>query len=92
MVKSAIGFEMISNGSEDLSTGVSRRVAVCAENLLQERFISESGQIACEYHDGTLIMRGRVSSYYEKQLAQEAVRTLEGVEQIVNRIEVVTTS
>jgi hypothetical protein len=32
-----------------------------------------------------------LSSFYEKQLAQEAVRTLEGVDQVVNKIEVVAT-
>jgi len=76
---------------EDTSVCGSRRVAVSAENLVQERLVLANRQIACEYHEGTLILRGQVSSFYEKQLAQEAVRTLEGVEQIVNRIEVVTT-
>ena len=75
-----------------MSAGVSRQVTVSAENLLQERLVLASHQITCEYHEGTLILQGQLSSFYEKQLAQEAVRALEGVEQIVNRIEVVTTS
>jgi hypothetical protein len=44
--------------------------------------------IRCEYRHGLLILRGQVASYYEKQLAQEAVARLEGVAQVVNEIEV----
>jgi osmotically-inducible protein OsmY len=74
-----------------MSAGVSRQVAVSAENLLQERLVLASRQIACEYHEGTLILQGQLSSFYEKQLAQEVVRTLAGVDQVVNKIEVVAT-
>jgi osmotically-inducible protein OsmY len=45
--------------------------------------------IACEYRQGTLTLRGRVPSFYLKQVAQTAVRDLSGVEQVVNGIEVV---
>ena len=44
--------------------------------------------VQCEYRQGLLILRGQVESYYEKQLAQEAVARLEGVAQVVNEIEV----
>lgn len=37
---------------------------------------------------GSVVLTGRVSSYYEKQLAQEFVRRMDGVEHIDNRIEV----
>jgi osmotically-inducible protein OsmY len=36
-----------------------------------------------------VFLRGRVNSYYLKQLAQETIRNVAGVEQIVNEIEVV---
>ena len=45
-------------------------------------------QVTCRYHEGVLLLYGRVPSYYLKQLAQEAVREIEGVEEIINRIEV----
>jgi osmotically-inducible protein OsmY len=77
--------------TKNMSSGVSRRVAVSAENLLQERLVLASRQIACEYDEGTLILRGQLSSFYEKQLAQEFARTLAGVDQVVNKIEVVAT-
>ena len=44
--------------------------------------------VTCRYHEGVLLLYGRLPSYYLKQLAQEAVRNLEGVEEIINRIEV----
>jgi osmotically-inducible protein OsmY len=42
-----------------------------------------------EYRQGQLFLRGQVRSYYEKQLAQEAVARLEGVTQVVNELEVI---
>jgi osmotically-inducible protein OsmY len=39
--------------------------------------------------DGSrIVLHGRVPSYYQKQMAQEAVRHVEGVEQIENCLEV----
>lgn len=77
---------------EDTSAFTAKRVAASAEQVLRERLDSTSRQVACEYHEGVLFLRGCLSSFYEKQLAQEAVRTLESVDQIVNRIEVVATN
>ena len=37
-----------------------------------------------------LVLRGCLPSYYLKQIAQEAVAALEGVERIDNQIQVVT--
>jgi osmotically-inducible protein OsmY len=72
-----------------MSTGVTRLIAEKAEQVVQERLdLAASRQVFCENHEGVLVLRGRVSSFYEKQLAQEAVRKLDGVDQIVNQIEV----
>jgi osmotically-inducible protein OsmY len=35
-----------------------------------------------------VILHGVVSSYYQKQVAQEAIRRVEGVDEIDNRLEV----
>ena len=37
---------------------------------------------------GRVVLRGVVNSYYQKQLAQEALRRLEGVHHIDNHLEV----
>lgn len=45
-------------------------------------------KVECSFDNGTLTLRGRVRSYYQKQIAQEALRYVEHVKQLVNRIEV----
>jgi osmotically-inducible protein OsmY len=44
--------------------------------------------ISCEFHEGVLVLRGRVRTYFLKQMAQETVRTVDGVGLIVNVVEV----
>jgi hypothetical protein len=44
--------------------------------------------VSCDYREGTLYLRGRLPSFYEKQMAQETVRNLDGVEIVINEIEV----
>ncbi len=41
-----------------------------------------------ETEEGRVVLRGIVSSYYQKQMAQEALRRLDGVSQIENLLEV----
>ena len=62
--------------------------------ILAERRLWESSHLAlrgvsCEYKEGMLILRGRVPTYYLKQLAQTLMKDLNGIELIVNRVEVV---
>ncbi len=45
--------------------------------------------VTCELSDGVLILHGQVPTFFQKQLAQEAVFDLDGVTQVVNQIEVV---
>ena len=44
--------------------------------------------VSCECEHGVLFLRGRLSSFYHKQVAQEAVARVSGVSQVVNEIEV----
>jgi osmotically-inducible protein OsmY len=41
-----------------------------------------------ETSEGRVVLRGTVSSYYQKQMAQEALRRLQGVDHIENHLEV----
>jgi osmotically-inducible protein OsmY len=41
-----------------------------------------------ENNDGRITLRGVVASYYQKQLAQEVLRHVDGVFQISNELEV----
>ncbi len=42
-----------------------------------------------ETEHGRITLRGVVHSYFQKQMAQEAVRRIEGVQEILNELEVV---
>jgi osmotically-inducible protein OsmY len=44
--------------------------------------------ISCEFHEGVLTLRGRVSTFYLKQVAQEMIRRLDGAGEVNNRLEV----
>lgn len=59
-----------------------------ANTCLQKSLYTAIRNVSCEYDQGVLWLRGRLTSYHEKQMAQEAVMGLEGVAQVVNQIEV----
>ncbi len=63
-------------------------VAWKAERRLQASRYAALRSIRCEFHDGVLVLHGRVASFYLKQLAQELVRHLDGVDVIANAVEV----
>lgn len=41
-----------------------------------------------ETSEGRITLRGVVRSYYQKQMAQEALREVDGIEEIYNELEV----
>jgi hypothetical protein len=65
--------------------------AILAE--ARSRFIRspyhELHDINCDFREGVLILRGRVPSYFIKQVAQSAVFSLEDIAEIDNRLEVI---
>jgi hypothetical protein len=86
-------------GFEDVTFSMEKAISPC---LLSTPGIAEGAQsrlrsnsylalknVSCEYHEGVLTLRGCLPSYYLKQMAQTAVARLDGVERIVNEIEVV---
>jgi osmotically-inducible protein OsmY len=76
----------------DLADGKGSRVPCAAEAV--RRRLYETGYpslraVVCEVHAGVLTLRGRVPSYYLKQVAQAVARRIDGIEALINRIEVV---
>ena len=63
-------------------------VAKTAEKRFQSSPYVALRSIVCEFHEGVLVLRGQVPSYYLKQLAQELVRDLDGIGVIVNVVDV----
>lgn len=45
-------------------------------------------QVRCHLDEGRLVLQGWVGSFFEKQVAQELFRRVEGVEEIQNDLEV----
>jgi hypothetical protein len=67
-------------------------VAESAEGLLRGNSYLALKNVSCDYRDGVLILRGCLPTYYLKQLAQAAVARIDGVERVVNEIEVMAPS
>jgi hypothetical protein len=63
-----------------------------AESELRRNGYVALKNIACEYRDGVLVLNGCLPTYYLKQVAQEAVAHLAGIEHVENRIEVLSVS
>lgn len=63
-------------------------VQTAAQSRLRKSGYHELHLISCEFHEGVLTLRGRVSTFYLKQVAQTLIRALDGVGQVNNRLEV----
>jgi osmotically-inducible protein OsmY len=47
-----------------------------------------SQSVRFEAADGRVVLKGKVKSFFQKQMAQEAIRRLDGVQKIDNLLEV----
>jgi osmotically-inducible protein OsmY len=66
---------------------------VCLEDQVHEAlelspYLTRSRGVRCEAENGRVIIRGEVSSFFQKQMATEALRKLRGIDEIDNRLEV----
>lgn len=64
------------------------RIEEEAHSRLSEVGYRSLTTVTCHPRRGDLFLRGHVPTYYEKQLAQESLRTLAKAIRIVNEIEV----
>jgi osmotically-inducible protein OsmY len=66
-----------------------QRVTQAANARLRSSPYPDVQRILCECsHEGVIFLRGWLPSFYQKQLAQEAVASVPGVTQVVNDTEV----
>jgi osmotically-inducible protein OsmY len=81
-----------SNRPQELPTQKSNEQtadpAAQARQRLSQSPYRELKNVSCGTNEGVLVLRGKVSSFYLKQLAQELVRRTDGVGAIVNQLEV----
>lgn len=45
-------------------------------------------RVTCREDSGIVVLQGKVSSFFQKQMAQESLKRLDGVARIVNQLEV----
>jgi osmotically-inducible protein OsmY len=60
------------------------------ESALARSLYLSGKNLRFEVHEDGLVLRGIVRSYYQKQLAQESLKSISGLPRIRNEIEVVT--
>jgi len=63
-------------------------IGEAATDCLLKSLYYDVRRVLCEYDHGILFLRGRLPSFHQKQVAQEAVARVEGVTQVINEIEV----
>ncbi len=61
--------------------------AAATSRLLKSRY-REVRRISCDFHNGVLTLRGRVSCYHMVQIAQHIVDGLSSVMEIENRLNI----
>jgi osmotically-inducible protein OsmY len=66
----------------------SLRIADAAKDCLRSSSYHALRGVTCTCDRGVLVLTGHLSSFYYKQLAQEAVASVQGVSRVVNDIEV----
>lgn len=64
------------------------KLAAAAGRELSDSSYFALRSVSCECHERVLVLRGKVPSFYLKQLAQEIVRKMEGVGEVLNALEV----
>lgn len=86
-----IGSKMSANVPSEEEIMESQVVCQAHKQLSRNGILcSCSDSISIEYHKGNLVLMGRLPSFYLKQVLQTALRGLPGVQQIENRVNVVS--
>ena len=57
-------------------------------SALQKNPYLDFSSLSYETNEGCVVLRGVVPSYFEKQMAQESIRSIEGINEILNELEV----
>jgi osmotically-inducible protein OsmY len=76
------------SNQKERKTSPPRTITAIAEARLHASSHRSLRGISCKSDQGVLVLEGRLRTFFHKQLAQEIVAKIEGVKQVVNRIEV----
>ncbi len=73
--------------SQSLQSNSSRIVDEAHRRLIESPYFALRN-LRCDYREGVLTVRGRVPTFYARQVALQTLRKVDAVEQLVDRIEV----
>ena len=79
----ALGPNGTEMGKRDLSLEGQAQAILATNPYLTQQ------QLKLEARRGRVVLRGIVKSFFQKQMAQEALKKVEGIEQIENELEVI---
>lgn len=82
--------ERISSSIAHLSNAENESIAQSVKECLRSHAYRELRSLSCQFCNGILTLRGEVTTYFNKQLAQESVRRLASVKMIINAVAVLT--
>lgn len=71
-----------------MQTDEQRTLEQRVDSAISENPYLTGRKLRFETVDRKVVLKGRVGTYFQKQMAQEAVRTLDGVDTIDNQLEV----
>jgi osmotically-inducible protein OsmY len=80
----------VSSGQTERNTSPPCAIALMADARFREDSHIALRGISCKVDQGVLVLEGRLSTFFQKQLAQEIVANIDGVVQVINNIEVVS--
>ncbi len=81
--------EMLPRKPNNMESQVSPTVSLIRERLEDHpHFRGRCGLLQIESSGDSVVVSGRLPTYYLKQLVQECIRLIPGVERIDNRVEV----
>ncbi|MFW6170110.1 MAG: BON domain-containing protein [Planctomycetota bacterium] len=84
MMDNRIRIDEAVDGADDVLNRVKRALAHSCH------FTRHWREIAIDYEDGVVTLRGTVPSFYLKQVLQSIVKKVPGVDRIDNRVDVVS--
>lgn len=70
---------------EDVLRSVRRRIDDCQHGFIFRK-------VSAEFHEGELILRGKVPSFYLKQNLQQLLSTIPSVSKITNQVDVISSN
>jgi hypothetical protein len=79
--------DAVGNGTFDTPTRCPETGELAECRLRRSGYLALQ-HLSCDFRGGVLTLRGRLPSYYLKQVALAAVATVEGVRRIDDRVEI----